>query len=157
MKKILSLFLILILSSGFSHDIRMAIFEISDSSEGLTMRVSLDRTDFLNTLKNEFPIKFTSENINQLMWLYIRDRVHIEVNKNETAFQISEIEYGDNNIYLKGPLNLKIDDIKEVRLTNTCMVDVIKGHDNIMKLKLNDRTRSFRLNEKRTTTLAAYN
>ncbi|MEO9872872.1 DUF6702 family protein [Ekhidna sp.] len=156
MKKIFSLLLVGISSISYSHDIRMAIFEITENDSGLQMNISVDRYYFYESLKNEFEDHATRD-FENMAWEYLQSRVAIEVDGNCTAFEITEIEYGEENIYLKGSLNLQLEDIKEVKMTNTCMVDLVEGHDNIMKLKLNDRTRSFRLNSKRTSTIASYN
>ena len=48
-KKILVLFLLLTFP-GFSHDIKMAIFEVSQGKSGLQLDIVLDKEDFLKTL-----------------------------------------------------------------------------------------------------------
>ncbi|MEP1035494.1 DUF6702 family protein [Ekhidna sp.] len=156
MKRLLSVTLILLFGTLYGHDIRMAIFEIYEGDCGLVMNVSADRYYFSQTLKNEFPSRFKDEHFEQITWEYLQDKVAIEIDGNCTAFEINEIEYSEENIFIRGKLNLILDDVKEVKMTNTCMIDFIDGHDNIMKLKLNDRTRSFRLNSKRTSTTASY-
>lgn len=157
MKKILSTFLILSFYIGYCHDIRMAIFEIYEDPSGLKMNVSVDKYYFNQTLQTEFPTDYNSANFERLTWEYLQSRVTIEIDGNCTAFEINEIEYSDENIFIKGSLNLRLQDVNEVKMTNTCMIDLIEGHDNIMKLQLKDRTRSFRLNSKRTSTIASYN
>lgn len=149
-------FFIALILAGPVHDIKMAIFEIYETDSGLAMTVSVDREDFYETLAREFPVKVKTHKIEDLAFLYLDSKTAITVNGECTSFEIHEIEFGELNIHLTGSLNLKVDDVKEIRVTNTCMIEIFEGHDNIMKLKLNDRIRSFRLNSKRTSTIAKY-
>lgn len=142
--------------SGYCHDIRMAIFEVFEGDAGLEMTVSLDRNCFTQIIQKECLTAYNSEDFKLLTSEYLRSKVLIEIDSRCTSFEVFQIEFSEENIFVKGSLNLKTEKIKEVKLTNTCMIDFIEDHDNIMKLKLNDRTRSFRLNSKRTTTVASY-
>ncbi|WP_370090227.1 DUF6702 family protein [Ekhidna sp.] len=149
-------FFIAFILAGPVHDIKMAIFEIFETDSGLAMTVSVDREDFYETLTREFPEKVKTHKIEDLAFLYLDSKTKITVNGACTSFAIHEIEFGELNIHLTGSLNLRVDGVKEIRVTNTCMIEHYEGHDNIIKLKLNDRTRSFRLNSKRTSTVATY-
>lgn len=146
----------LTINFGFNHDIKIAVFEIYQGKSGLEMTISVDKDDFLKVLENEFTLGLTSENLGELAFDYLDSKIAIEVNGVCTSFTIHEVEFGNLNIHLKGSLNTQVTKVKEVRMTNTCMIDLFENHDNIMKLKLNDRTRSFRLNSKRTSTIATY-
>lgn len=148
----------ILLSAHFSycHDIRMAVFEIYDGPSGIEMQISADRHNFIQTLKAEFSDSFCEEMLGQITTEYLQSRLAIEIDGNCTTFEVFGIEYSDENIFIKGTLNLNLKTIQEVKMINTFMIDIIKGHDNIMKLKLNDRSRSFRLNSKRTSTVAFY-
>ena len=156
MKRIVSFILLFTFFIGYAHDIRMAVFEIIKVEKGLEMHVSVDRYDFFQTLESEYPAAFDTENLEQITLDYLQSKVAIEIDGKCSDFEIEEIEYYKQNILIKGSLNLDIDEINEVKMTNTCMIDSIEGHDNIMKLKLNDRTRSFRLNSERTSSIASY-
>ena len=156
MKKIFILFLIPLVNFAFGHDIRMAIFEISENTTGLTIDISLDRADFLACLEKEFLSEFSEENMKELSWTYLRRKLKIEIDEIEIAYDNEELTMNRNIIHLSANLKFNNHSIKQVKLTNTCFVDIIEGHDNIMKLKLNDRLRSFRLNKKRTSTIASY-
>ncbi|MEQ6167212.1 MULTISPECIES: DUF6702 family protein [unclassified Ekhidna] len=156
MKSVFSILLWLLLHFGYSHDIKMAIFEIYAGKSGLEMMVSLDREDFLSTLSQEFGSEITSENLEAHAFEYLQCKIAIQVNGECTSFTINKIKLSDFNIHLQGSLNISVSEVTEIRMTNTCMVDLIPDQDNIMKLKLNDRIRSFRLNSNRTSTTAIY-
>lgn len=148
--------LLLTLNLGFGHDIQMAIFEIYEGRDGLEMTVSIDKEDFLRTLATEFASEYSAARIGELAFEYLDSKMAVKVNGECTSFKISEIEYGNLNIHLKGSLNLNVEQVKEVSINNTCMIDLFEDHDNIIKLKLNNRSRSFRLNKDRTSTIALY-
>lgn len=141
---------------GYSHDIKLAVFEVFEAESGLEMNVTLDKEDFLSSLESEFGIRPTSDNLQKLAFEYLDSKVSIKVNGECTSFAILEIVFSNLNIHLKGSLNIQIAAIEEIHMTNSCMVDLIEDHDNIMKLKLNNKTRSFRLNRSRTSTTATY-
>lgn len=155
MKKLLNILLLTICFFGYGHDIKMAIFEIYEGESSLEMSISLDKEDFLATLSTEFH-ELTSENLELLAFQYLDSKIAININGECTTFTIDEVEFSDLNIHIRGSLNIQINEVKEVQMTNTCMIELFKDHDNIMKLKLNDRTRSFRLNQNRTSTIATY-
>ncbi len=157
MKKGIGLLLFFFFHSGHCHDIRIAVFEIFEGSTGLEMRISADRHNFIQTLKTEFQDSYCEEMFGKITAEYLLNKMAIEVDGHCTSFEVFGIEYSDENIFIQGTLNLNLKSIYEVKMTNTFMIDIIKGHDNIMKLKLNDRSRSFRLNSKRTSTVALYN
>ncbi|MEO9482531.1 MAG: DUF6702 family protein [Ekhidna sp.] len=146
----------LVLHLGYSHDIKMAIFEISENESGLIISASLDKEDFLKTLAATFPAEFPKGDIMGLAFEYLNDKLAININGACTSLVINEIEFGRLNIHLKGSLKVGATKIREVEVRNTCMIDLFEGHDNIIKLKLNNRSRSFRLNKNRTSTTAFY-
>ena len=86
----------------------MAIFEIYEGSNGLEMIVSVDRDYFNETIKNEYPNSHQFKKWDEMAWEYLQSRVSIEVNGNCTAFEITEIEYTKDNIYLSGSLKSSI-------------------------------------------------
>ena len=156
MKKLFTTLLLITIHFGYGHDIKMAIFEIYQGKSGLKITISVDKDDFLKALATEFPTGLTSENLGELAFDYLASKIAIEINDECTSLALHEIEFDNLNTYLRGSLNTQVCKIEEVRMTNTCMIDLFEDHDNIMKLKLNDRTRSFRLNSRRTSTVAHY-
>ena len=148
--------LFLTIHFGFNHDVKIAVFEISQGKSGLEMTISVDKEDFLKALATEFPSELASENLGGMAFDYLASKIAIEVNGECTSLTLHEIEFDNLNIHLRGSLNTQVCKVEEIRMTNTCLIDLFEDHDNIMKLKLNDRTRSFRLNNKRTSTVATY-
>ena len=156
MRQVASIALIILSYFGYGHDIKMAIFEIYEGNAGLEMKISIDKDDFLKTLAQEFPTTFSNNKITDHAHTYFGSHVTITVNGKCTSFKIKEVRFSETNIHLTGTLNLQVDEVREVRVTNTCMVDLYKDHDNIIKLRLNEKNRSFRLNKDRTSTVATY-
>lgn len=147
---------LLSMNFGFGHDLKMAIFEIYEGKTGLEISISIDREVFLQTLKADCSETMLQNEFEDAAWEYLDSHMKIFVNDQFGSFHIEEIEYGRQNMIITGSLNVSVKEVREVRMTNTCLVDSIDGHDNIMKLNLGGRLRSFRLNEKRTATTAKY-
>ena len=114
------------------------------------------KLDFLHILQTEY-LDFCADNLNLSILKYLECRLTIEIDGVIPSFDLIKVEFSPENMLIKGTFNQKFADIKQVKMTNTFLIEEIPGHDNIMKLKLNDRTRSFRLNSKRTSTMAIYN
>lgn len=159
MKRILTIVFLLSLNFGFGHDLRMAIFEISEGENGLELSVSIDRDGFMTTLQENCNESLIHHEFEDAVWEYLDSHMKIYVNDKLGKLDVGSIELGDQNIFINGALNVPdeiIGEIREIRMTNSCLVETIEGHDNLMKLKINDRQRSFRLNKDRISTTATY-
>lgn len=155
--RILTLFFILnfsILSPGYGHDLKLAIFEISETDRGYEMFVSADRLFLLECIHSAYPS--SNDSYENLLLDYLQCTVGVYINGEHAAFKLKEVEYGNDNIVLLVQLTTQLQHISEIQLQNSFMTERIDGHENIMKLRINDRMRSFRLNKSRTTTIANY-
>ncbi|MEQ9229823.1 MAG: hypothetical protein RIF46_04015, partial [Cyclobacteriaceae bacterium] len=118
---------------GFGHDLKMAIFEIYEGKTGLEISISIDREVFLQTLKADCSETMLQNEFEDATWEYLDSHMKIFVNDQFGSFHIEEIEYGRQNMIITGSLNVSVKEVREVRMINTCLVDSIDGHDNIMK------------------------
>ena len=155
-KKILVLFLLLT-SPGFSHDIKMAIFEVSQGKSGLQLDIVLDKEDFLKTLSSNYgDNRYDPKDLQYLASQYFDSHLIIRINDQCTKFTVAAMEQNRYTITLSGSLNMKVDGVEKVQIENYCMIDEIDRHENIVRLKLNNSDRSFRLNSHRVLTAANY-
>ena len=157
MKKKLIIFFLIVTNSGYAHDIKMAVFEIVQNEHGFQMSITLDKEDFLRTLSSLYGAG--PDNLRGLqgrVWQYFDSHLMITINDQCTSLTINTIQHGKENIVLNCSLNLPVGRVEEVRIENYCMIDQIDKHENIMRLKLSDRDRSFRLNRDRVSTTAKY-
>ena len=153
-KKKILVFFLLLTGPGFSHDIKLAIFEMSQGKEGLQLNIVVDKEDFLRTLSSNYGDK--RYDLPYLASQYFDSHLIIRVNDQCATFTIATVEQNRYNIVLAGSLNMTVDWIEEVQVENYCMIDEIDRHENIVRLKLNNSERSFRLNRHRVITGAKY-
>lgn len=158
--KVSVLILILVIGyDGYSHDIKMAVFEISrgESDKGLAISISVDKEDFLKTLFISSGMRLsTKENLKKEAQLYLESNLTIRVNGLCTSLIVTSVDYDNDNIQLEGVFEVSAHIISEVQVENYCLLDVVDDQENIVHLNLNDRQRSFRSNKNRVRTVATY-
>lgn len=155
MTKLFAVLLTLVTTA--THDIKLAVFEIQESEAGLALSVTIDREDFFKELAPEIQKQSPNVNFYALATSYFNDHVRISVDGNNAKFRVLKMEYSDEMAHISGTLNLPNSKVGEVKMSNTCLVSTFSQHENIMKLKLNGRVRSFRLTKEHTATVATYN
>lgn len=155
------MFLILIFGSsgyGYSHDIKMAIFEISRQYNGYIMEVSLDKADFERSLLTTYPVLQQSDDPDlrkHFIREYLYNNFQLHINAQCQEMRIEKITHQEE--YVKLAIELPyIGTVKEINVFNTCLIDYNPGHMNIFKANLNDKVRTFNLNEDRITTSFSY-
>lgn len=141
---------------SMGHDIKMAIFNIYQNNLGLMVDITIDKEDFFKVAINKNPKDMDSDMLENIACGYFDSNLAVSVNGQCTNFSIDTIVVEGMVIHFSGSLGKVDAEIKEVNITNTCLIDDFSSHDNIVKLSLNDRKRSFRLNQDRTTTSVYY-
>ncbi len=147
------LLLCICLTESVAHDLRVARFRITATSTGYEFNVNFDREDILEEIYSSQ--KYQSEVIDQITG-YIGNHVTITIDDEVVAYELTKIEYTEENILLKGKLLSGLREIKKIDVSNTCLVNRIDGHLNIMEFFLNDRERFFRLDKDRISTTVTY-
>lgn len=135
------------------HDLRVARFRITATSEGYDFDINFDREDILKEIYSTQ--KYQPEVIDQIT-KYIENHVTIHIDDEAIKYELTEIEYTEETILLKGKLLSDLRPIKKIDVSNTCLINQIEGHLNIMEFFLNDKERFFRLDKDRIRTTVAY-
>lgn len=141
------------LEAKAEHDLRVARFRITATATGYDFNINFDREDILETVFRTQ--KYQSEVIDQIS-KYIEDHVTISMDDETVTFELTEIEYTEENILLKGKLLSGPKEIEKIDVSNTCLINRIDGHLNIMEFFLNDKERFFRLDKDRIRTTVTY-
>ncbi len=136
-----------------THDLRVARFRITATPTGYDFDVNFDREDILNEIYSTQ--KYEPEVIDQIS-KYIESNVSIVIDDAEVAYELTEIKYTEENILLHGKLISDLREIKKIDVKNTCLIERIEGHLNIMEFFLNDKERFFRLDKDRIRTTVTY-
>ncbi len=130
----------------------MARFRVEEQGSNYQFRVSFDRVDILEAIYAN-PSQET-EVIDKIED-YVQSRVSYSFDGQPASFDFESIEYTADMIILRGFLDAPLN-VEEINVSNTCLVDDIDGHLNIMEFFLNDNKRYFRLHEGRTKTTVSY-
>lgn len=139
---------------GDIHDIRLARFRISEAGGKYELSVNFDRADFLKTI---YATKEYQPDVLSQAKVYVTQHLSISINQEQMGYEFQAIEYTDTNVILRGALETGRKKIKEIFITNTCLIDDVDGQLNIMEFFLNGKKRFFKLDKKRTQTTIAYN
>jgi len=157
MRIFLTILLLQIATFGYGHDIRLAIFEISEgqSVNQLILNISFDKDDLELSLTMNYP-QISQGVKNDLIRKYVNENFQISLNSNSVELIINSIKYDDEFVRLTASITEFNESIKQIRVFNTCLIDYTEEHSNIIKSKLYDKVRSFRLTEDRISTVIDY-
>lgn len=143
-------FILLLQPFLFYHDIAMANFEINQVEDVLMMEVKMDKEDLedLYTTKDKETIDLTEED--KLIQEYLDKHFYLVVNEEKINFKLQDISKDDYFYIVKLASENRIEQtIRHIQLKNTCLIDDVDDHSNIVSFQLNDRYRTFRLHESR--------
>ncbi|MGL1887362.1 MAG: hypothetical protein OCD76_12685 [Reichenbachiella sp.] len=160
MKIILVLTVLLFSIPSNAHDLKTAFFQIYEIDEQCFIQVKLDRNDLEKALMAECNVhKVLDEAVIQSSVMnYLDDRLSISMDGQSTNLNYYEVTMDEDYFVVQGVFegfNACVP-IKKIAVRNTCLVDQVSGHNNIIQLTINDKKRSFRLNEDRVTTTIKY-
>lgn len=127
-----------------THDVRIAIFYISETNGHINMEITFDVEDLSKSLDiNRSNIKL--ENIQA----YIDNHTHFQFNKQDVSLQLSEYKIVRDHIKVTGRFGKVKNNIDTISVENTCMTE-ISGHSNIIQIDLNNKSKDFRMHKDRT-------
>lgn len=127
-----------------THDVAIAIFQLTESNNEVELAISLDAEDFL------LSSKMAMQDLNvETIQSYLRDHLVFHFGDDVIAFTISEVKIKLDHIKINGGFGTMNQEIKSIKIKNTCMIDVPK-HSNIIQIDLNHKSRDFRMHKGRT-------
>ncbi len=144
---------------AYSHDLRMAIFEISQEDDGYKLNISLDKNNFLKSLLTNYPElakNYSEELLEKYIASYMEGNLLLTFDDVCSEITINSVEYQKENIYIKAELEVSKDHVSRIEVLNTLMIDYNEGHLNIIKFRVNESVRTFKLSEERISTVVEY-
>lgn len=135
---------------AFSHDVAIANFEISQDEDLLMLEVKIDKEDLENIYVEKDGEKIDLIKENKFVQEYLDKHFYLVVDRQKINFHLQDISK-DNYFYsIKLTSENKIAQfINHIQLKNTCLIDTVDKHSNIVSFQLNDKYRTFRLHEGR--------
>lgn len=146
-------------STGSAHDLKLGFFQCYEEDQQFYLQVKLDREHLFAAIQ-EAGLSPNSQaaDFKKAIFDYVSDHVSLSLNHQLAQLHFFLIEYDEEHIHLKAKIK-DIDihsPIQNIEVSNTCLVNEIDGHENIIQFDLNNRRRSFRLNKSRVQTTFNY-
>ncbi|WP_179336873.1 DUF6702 family protein [Winogradskyella ludwigii] len=152
--RILVILLILPLLSftGDQHEYYVSVTKVEYAKESQSLQIisQIFINDFETLLRKRYDEKITldttneSELVETYMKRYLADKLKINVNGNAVNFKFIGKEYKDDITYCYLEVE-NVTDIESIEVTNQVLFDAFSGQQNIVRLKLLDRNKSFLL------------
>ncbi|MEM9545866.1 MAG: DUF6702 family protein [Bacteroidota bacterium] len=141
----LALYLTVLLLNNLNveiHDTPVALFQITQQEKKIMIDVSFHTKDFSKSTKiSEGQL---NENVIQE---YMRENITFRVNSKRLPMNVTYFSNKENHIRVKGNLELVDEEIRALKIKNTCLIDVT-GHENIMYINLNGTVKDYRMNRR---------
>ena len=152
--RILVILLILPLLSftGDQHEYYVSVTKVEYAKESQSLQIisQIFINDFETLLRKRYDEKITldttneSELVETYMKRYLADKLKIKVNGNAVNFKFIGKEYKDDITYCYLEVE-NVTDIESIEITNQVLFDAFSGQQNIVRLKLLGRNKSFLL------------
>ncbi len=133
-----------------THDVPVAIFHITESNGMLEVDITFDLEDFSKSLG----IKTTEVNLEN-MQNYLNKNTSFQFNAQVVNLELSEVQIIRDHIKVKGNFGKTIKNINTIKIENTCLNDVFR-HSNVIHIDLNNKSRDYRMHNKRTVISLKY-
>lgn len=156
MRKIIFITALLIVNFGYGHDLRMAIFEISQVEGRYVIDITFEKENIQKSLIASFGrVSYQEEHFKQTIKDYLEGNFKIIINGECVTPEIQNLTFDEEHLRVNAALPVNFQHISTIEVFNTCLLE-ISGHMNIIKVKLNGQTRTFRLTKDRVSTVIDY-
>lgn len=132
------------------HEVSIAIFRVSESSESIDLHITLDAADYCKETKSEED-KIALPTITK----YLEQNFTLEINGEPAPYILTDLKSTGDHLQLKGHLVKKPASIQNISTTNKVMLN-ISDQSNILELDLNDERRDYRMHEERQRVFVEY-
>lgn len=140
--------LLLVLSNSSilapSHDVPIAMFRISESNAALQLDITFDLEDLSSSLNAD-----ASEVDLEKIQTYLKQHTKFQFDTHIAELRLSSIQIVKDHVRVSGSLGIAKDNIKELKVENTCLNNV-SNHSNIIQLDINNQSKDFRMHKGRT-------
>ena len=141
-----------LVSNSTRHDYYVSVTKIEYSKEQQSLQIisQIFIDDFEELLRQRYDESITldienePETVETYMHRYLADKLKISVNGTLVNFKFIGKEYKDDITYCYLEVE-NISDIKSIEVTNQILFDVLQEQQNIVRLKLLGRNKSFLL------------
>ena len=148
--KIMTLITGLLTTTVTEHDVAIAIFRMTETSEATIVEITLDEQDIAYEL-NELHVPYDHKNIEQ----YLTANFQIFADSNIAQYEVTAITKQSNHLHITARLSKHLTHYSTLQIVNRCFVS-IPDHSNIIQLELNNEVRDYRMHKTRQTIEVQY-
>ncbi len=151
------LFLFLLQFFALDHDFVMANFEVNQEKEGLTLAIKMDKENLENLFYKQEGKKIELTVEDGFIQNYLDEHFYLLVNDQKINFTLQEIS--TNEYFYKLKLSSQFQPkevIRHIQLKNTCLIEEVYNHSNIVNFQVNGKYRTFRLHKGRVRIAVDY-
>lgn len=136
------------------------MFRLYADENSYHMEIRLDRENIEKAMNKDcvegaFDLS-RSEKLAQLED-YLHTNFQMKLNGASTDYEVLSFSNEKGYLVAHTVFDIQVEQkIAKIEVINTCLLDIVDGHDNIILVQLNDRVRSFRLNKKLQSTTIKY-
>lgn len=130
------------------HDIPLAIFNLTIEENSIHLAVLFDKVD----LEKAVVYKPSTSPFQQEIEIYLQENMHWVFNQKAVAFEVCSLEKNREHYQISIDFVDFNEKLTQVELSNTCLVNVIDNHSNILNVYYKEQQRGFRLHKLRIAT-----
>ncbi len=133
-----------------AHDIPVADFIFSQKGSTLQLDITLEKADFEQAYTHKGQeICTEQEDKENLMKDYLRSHLTVKVNGQWLPIQFQSIGGDKHHRTIKASFAPIEKAIQSIYIYNTCLIEEVVGHSNVITAHINDKMRGFRMDKKR--------
>jgi len=145
-----SLLILLCLLKLPTHDIQVAFFKIYQEQDAVSIDFVLEKEDVLVAFDMS-EISFSQDNLKA----YLDNNFSLTINDQKQNLEFGDLNIKNKHLYMQATLPSTKESIKSLHISNSCLLD-IKGHSNIIEIRILDQERDFLMNVDRTKISVQY-
>lgn len=141
-----------LLSNSIKHEYYVSVtaIEFVENEKSVQIITQIFIDDFEKMMRERFDDRITlavkneSIMVEDYMERYLSDKIRISINEQPNQFNFLGKEYKDDIAYCYLEIE-NINDVQNIEVTNRVLFDIYPDQQNIVRLKINDKNKSFLL------------
>lgn len=132
-----------------THDIDVAFYKIAQDSSSVVLEIVVEEAAMQEVVKS------SSSDRDNMITSYLDQHFSLRMNGVAAAIDYTEITRRHKHLIIKGLMPHPPEVIKEVNITNTCLL-TLEDQSNIIEITLNGSQRDFLMNKNRQSIRVKY-
>lgn len=135
------------------HDVKMAMFNFMEIGEGIVLEIVFDKEDLLDKTLNIYSNDiFLEDKVIE----YVTNNFNSNINNQLIQWEFCRVKSNGNTISITSNPILLTYKVETIIVNNTCLINTVKDHLNLINLSINNKKRSFRMDVDRISISAKY-